>query len=368
MILLVLNLFYLLLTETWVRRYDRLGQLLPHKLSAGDYPKVSVVLAVRNEAPVIERIVADLIAQQYPGPVPEIIVIDDHSDDETAAKALAFAPAIRILRLEKGEGQGKKAALSKGIRHASGDWILTTDADCRLSPGWVRTMVEEGENHHADMVCGSVKVQQEAAFMHQFQAMESAALQVSAAASLSQGQPLLNNGASLAFRREAWEAVSGYGRYMGIASGDDTFLMLAMHRRRPGRVIPCIRQDATVLTGTQATWKNLLQQRLRWQGKLRHYPPGYIILLGAFQWLSAIVLPLAFIGCFFITDWIIPLATAWLLRLWSEQRLLVAWRKQTGQKFSISESVAMTFFYPVFLLYLPLAALFIKPAWKGRRV
>lgn len=368
MIILLLNLIYLLISETWLRTRRRL-QLLPDPLLNNfQYPTVSVVLAVRNEEQNIKSVVSDIIAQQYPGPPVEIIVVDDHSTDRTFDHAMDFAPRIRLLRLTDDEGTGKKAALNKGIREASGIWIVTTDADCRLHNRWIQTLVSTGEDRYADMVCGNIVVQGGKGFLHRFQEMESAVLQLMASASLAHGNPLLNNAASLAFRREAWLAVNGYEGNKQVPSGDDTFLMLALHNRRHGSVIPCIRQEGRVRTGSQPSWFGLFQQRLRWQSKVKHYPPGFIHVVGFLLWSSAIAIPVGGLLTLVHPGLFWYLLLSLIIRVISELRMLILWRSETGQQFSFLSSVGMSLFYPVFLLILLPAGLWMNAEWKGRRM
>lgn len=366
MIILLLNLFYLLMSETWLRTRRRM-QLLPSpSLKESEYPSVSVVLAVRNEEHTITNVLNDLIAQHYPGPPVEIIVVDDHSVDRTFSLAAAFEPRVRLFSLK--EGEGKKAALDMGIRQAHGAWVLTTDADCSLHNRWIQTLVCTGEDRYADMVCGNIVVFGGQGFLHRFQEMESAVLQIMASASLAQGLPLLNNAASLAFRREAWLDVNGYAGHAQIPSGDDTFLMLALHSRRPGSVIPCTQNEARASTLTRPSWYGLFQQRLRWQSKLKHYPPGYIHLAGLMLWGAAVAIPAGLMVCLFNPGLFLVLCSSGLVRLYTELRMLTFWRLETGQRFDILSSIAMSVFYPFYMLLMLPAGLLLKKEWKGRKM
>jgi len=104
--------------------------LVENNLEHGsNYPKVSVLIAARNEGMVIEGAVRTIAGQDYPNF--EILVIDDGSTDETPTilKRLAKeVPKMKFVRRENG-GFGKPDALNFGLKHASGDIILTFDAD-----------------------------------------------------------------------------------------------------------------------------------------------------------------------------------------------------------------------------------------------
>ncbi len=103
-------------------------------------PRVSVVVAARDEAPVIERVVTDLLAQEY-GTVGdrsfEILVLDDGSTDGTGHCAALLAAEhpdrLRVVRREPGhEARTKGAALAFADPYLRGEVIVAVDADARL--------------------------------------------------------------------------------------------------------------------------------------------------------------------------------------------------------------------------------------------
>ena len=99
---------------------------------------VSVIVPARNEEDNIADCVRDILAQDYDHSSLgfELIVVNDHSEDDTvrvATESAAGDPRFRIINLEEISGVAyKKAAVAAGIRVAKGKWILTTDADCRM--------------------------------------------------------------------------------------------------------------------------------------------------------------------------------------------------------------------------------------------
>ena len=94
---------------------------------------ISVVIPVRNEGHNIKYLLTDLEKQDHADF--EVIVVDDHSEDNTAhlvREVIIRDPRFRIIH---NAGEGKKTALTSGIESAKGTIIITTDADCRVSAG-----------------------------------------------------------------------------------------------------------------------------------------------------------------------------------------------------------------------------------------
>ncbi len=92
------------------RADQRLGEIAA---CGGDWPEIAVVMPARNEAPLVGRTVAALMAQDYPGPY-EVIVVDDDSCDGTAAIAQAAGARLTVARPLPEGWTGKLWALAKG--------------------------------------------------------------------------------------------------------------------------------------------------------------------------------------------------------------------------------------------------------------
>lgn len=119
-------------------RYSR----VPNKASAPalpPLPTVSLLVAVMNEADVIERCVRSITASDYPDL--QVIVIDDASTDGTTAILRQLASELRFTLVTLDRNAGKKHALVQGAARATGDVIAFTDSDCVLAPDAVRRCV-----------------------------------------------------------------------------------------------------------------------------------------------------------------------------------------------------------------------------------
>ena len=105
-------------------------------------PNISIVLAVKNEEAHMNSLLDALQAQDYPHF--EVVLIDDHSTDESLKKISAWKERHPnfLLKYSSNHLSGKKSALNQGIALANGEWIALTDADCRPSPLWLKTMMQ----------------------------------------------------------------------------------------------------------------------------------------------------------------------------------------------------------------------------------
>lgn len=111
-------------------------------------PKVTVIIPARNEESNIGRCLESLVTQ--PDVELEIIVVNDHSVDQTREIAATFAGVnvIEARPLEEG-WTGKANAIWTAIPHAKGDWLIFTDADTCHKPGSLARSVEEASRQDA---------------------------------------------------------------------------------------------------------------------------------------------------------------------------------------------------------------------------
>src|SRR5262245_904804 len=113
----------------------------------------TVVVAVFNGARTIEACVSSLLALRYPRDQCEIIVVDNASTDGTAAVLAPFTDRVRVLHEPT---PGASAARNRGIRHARGQVIAFTDADCTVEPEWLAALVEPLADPSVGIVGGPI--------------------------------------------------------------------------------------------------------------------------------------------------------------------------------------------------------------------
>ncbi|MFN5222578.1 MAG: glycosyltransferase [Bacteroidota bacterium] len=325
---------------------------------------VSVVIAVRNESNRISGLLEDLLKQEYDSQQLEIIVSDDFSEDNTIKKVSAKLSSgnfrFQIIKASANDSQGKKHALWRAITAAKGDIILTTDADCRLSPHWVASMSNKFKNASINMVTGMVVLRPENGMIARLERMDQLVLSAIGVASVAVGSPLLCSGANLAFRKQAFIDVGGYQYGINDPSGDDTYLMFQM-----GDAV-AFNKDACSLVVTEPIRdvKGIINQRIRWASKMRGYGKPRVTAIGILVSLVNIA-PLIML---MLTSWI-PLwfVAAWLIGKFLADLILL---KPIASFYKQSDTLLIAPLYAlIYPFYVLMAFVFVFKrgyTWKDR--
>ncbi len=139
-------------------RMPKLGPAPPDPLGL-PRPKVSVVIAARNEEEDLPATLDGLLAQDYPNL--EVVVVEDGSTDRTREVIDARAPRVRRVDpppLPTG-WVGKNWACATGARATNGEWLLFLDADVRTRPATVRTTLDWAVRENADLATIAPRVE-----------------------------------------------------------------------------------------------------------------------------------------------------------------------------------------------------------------
>lgn len=235
---------------------------------------VSVIIPARNEEKNIEKCLLSVLNQHYEQGRFEVILIDDHSEDNTLAIAQQIAQSYSQLRIislsEDGMNSHKKAALAKGIALAKGDIIVQTDADCVVLPNWLSAMTGFFDAE-TGLVSGPVKLSYDNTLFQKVQSLEFMGLNLLGAGSIARGKPNMCNGANIAYRKAVYEEVKGFEGISEVASGDDELLMQKIFLTGKYTIRYACAQAAIVSTPAQNNLASFWRQRVRWVSKSRNY-------------------------------------------------------------------------------------------------
>ncbi len=342
----------------------------PYKVQDEREPRfVSVILPVRNEVRNIPRIVEDLNEQVHDRRCFEVIVVDDHSEDTTAALLEQKRKEVDItLRVGYNEQAktGKKQAIVKGVEMAEGELIVTTDADCSLPKYWLHT-IEAFYVHHGEpgMIIMPVLHHEKRGILSSFQSLDLLSLTGVTAGSASNGWPLLANGANLAYRKSDFLMVGAFQGNEAIPSGDDVFLLQSMKKAKV-RIRYLLSLDVLVHTPVAPTIKAFLAQRARWAGKAGAFRDPLALLIPLFSTLFSFLLLGGLLSMSFSSNWsdhvLLGLCIKGSLDAFFLFLLASYFQKRSLLKFLVPG-------FMIHLFYLPFVGLwsaFVRPEWKGR--
>jgi cellulose synthase/poly-beta-1,6-N-acetylglucosamine synthase-like glycosyltransferase len=374
-LLLVLATVVLLLVVAAALTLERWRDVLrseePQGMDAG-LVTVSVVVPVRNGAETIVPLLQDLHAQDHPRARLEVIVVDDHSTDRTAARVRDMMPRWPQLHLvSMTSTSGKKAAITEGVAHATGDLVVLTDADARCGPQRIRRLAMRWAAQRPAIILAPVRTMADAGLLGLLQEEEQWALQAATAGSALNGTPVLANGANLAFGREHFLRVGGY---QGDArpSGDDVYLLARM-RAAGLQAAYVLHPHAAVTVEGEATWVGWWTQRLRWAGKMRDarlkgaWPAAMVAM--AMPWMLVALTMRAMdlqVGEQALYTWCMVLA-AWALWSVPVVRLVNAMKAVYGESPRSARSLLAVLCFVIYAPLVALVALVHRPRWKGRR-
>lgn len=236
-----------------------------------DLGSVTLIIPARNEAAVIGATLASVAALKAEGtPDHEVLVIDDASDDATAALAVAAAagrPGIRVLHRPPSDGPRTKAAvLDWAMAHASGRVIGVIDADARVAPGFLADLARAWARDPAAAAIQVRRVERNArrSWLAAAQDEEQIMDLVSQCGRWAGGGNAELRGNGMFVRREVLETIGGWAT---TAITEDLELSSRLVAHGWGVALA---PDVQVEEEAVEAWGALWRQRLRWaEGSIR---------------------------------------------------------------------------------------------------
>ena len=367
-IVFVLLIIYGGLISFYHRSWNQLPLFAVTKAGREEQVFVSVVIAVRNEAAHIQALIRSLDQQQYPKDLFEIIIIDDHSEDDTWRQLQEIADEAAHIVILKNKGESKKKAIETGIHSSRGTLILTTDADCRFSPLWIRTIVSFYLLNDARCIAAPVAMDGASNLVGIFQTLDFLSMQGIAAAAVHKRFHMMGNGANLAYEKKAFFEATGFEGIDKIPTGDDMLLMHKIYSLYPDKVFYLKSQDAIVTTVPEKTWKAFFRQRIRWASKAIYYQDKRIFYVLWLVYLLNAGLGAIAIACIWNTSWLFLLVLLILAKTIIEYPFVYSvaafFRQQKLMKF-------FAVLQPLHILYIIISGgmgRFGSYTWKNRKV
>lgn len=328
---------------------------------------ISVLVAARNEAQNIERLLDSIAANVYDRSKYEIVVVDDHSEDDTQEIVKKWMAKSSVnVKLISAVGFGKKNAIEEGLKVCEYNLILQTDADCIVSNYWIESMSAHFIKPNVKLVAGPVELNPLSGLFEKIQGLEFSSLIASSIGLSQNGWSIMANAANLAYIKSAREELTFNEK---SESGDDVFFMQQLANTSPESIVYLSDKVSLVTTIPASTVREFLNQRARWASKTGEYPNTKGKLIAVYILLLNCISVFAFFALLaFSENWMLP--TAFLVtRFLLDYSILKLFYTHTLKKTLNPINVfLLSIVYPVYVLSVIFKIVFGKILWKGRQI
>jgi len=372
--------------------------------------KFSVIIAARNEAHNIADCLRSVFSQNIAVDRYEVIVVDDRSSDDTPRilrDAMGVYPNLRVVTImETPPGVSpKKHAVTTAISTSVNEIIVFTDADCRVPNSWLAS-IDRYFADGADLVQGITTYSYPPGMDRMFWGLQSVDFLshgVIAAAAIGADLPINSNANNMAFRREVFDRVGGYGEDVGVVLGDDDHLLQKVWAYSRGdkgistnsintnngcinnnsintdnistnnnnistdKIVFMTDKSGAVETAPTPTPAELLEQRRRWGSVTVHYGARQVALLSAVFVFYLTISATAVMSIFSHTLWLPIFLSLMLIKVTGESALMIPgtriFNKKCLRKYIIPASILQL---PMVLVAV-VSGVFGKFEWKGLR-
>jgi cellulose synthase/poly-beta-1,6-N-acetylglucosamine synthase-like glycosyltransferase len=344
-LLLILTIPYIYILLKIYRNLSKITSFLPLKVSE---QFVSVIVACRNEERNLPLLLNDISSQDYNPELFEVLIVDDNSTDGTLNLATGFK-GIRNLKVLGNTGSGKKQAVRTGVAASTGNLIITTDADCRMGKSWISTIAGFYSEKTPGLIICPVRLEAGKGFFQGFQELEYLSLQGITAGTAVSGNPVMCNGANMAFTKEVYDRNSG-NLHDEIPSGDDVFLLHSLKREPENKIHWLESQEAMVRTNSQKTIGSFIKQRIRWISKAGAYKDRFTRLLAIVTFVTILLQWFLVTAGIFDPVFFLVLLAAFILKSIPDYLILQNTTGRYGKKSLMQLFIPSQILYPVYVM------------------
>jgi glycosyltransferase involved in cell wall biosynthesis len=286
---------FALLVQLWfyLGRFSRLAFFKPKELPPNT-PPATIIICARNEDDNLVQFLPSIFAQDYPEF--EVVVVNDCSFDNTGDILQEFANRhsnLKIVTIKEDEyySHGKKVALMMGIKGATHEHLLLTDADCRpASKDWLRTMMQHFQAD-TEIVLGYGAYEKQKGLLNKIIRFDTFMIALQYLSFALAGKTYMGTGRNLAYKKSLFFKMKGFASHYHIESGDDDLFVNEAATKKNSKVE--VNLHAHTISKVKRTFRLWFRQKRRHVTTFRQYNFGSrfrLILLSFSQY--------AFFGCF----------------------------------------------------------------------
>ncbi len=366
-VLMITGLCYLLVMLVMAIGWSRI-KAFRYSQSTDKPIFISLLVAVRNEANRIEYLLDSINQQSYPKDSFELVLVNDHCEDDTMAKVTSYADkadyTITVVHARK---QGKKEGLKEGIEACRGNWIITTDGDCQMGSSWLDHMVNYIKTEKPSLLIGPVVYKVGNGLLSKLFALDFMSLVASGAGSAGAGLAFMGNGANLAFHKDVYLRSLGQTHDAAYASGDDVFLIQKTIQFYGGRAVHFIKDPQSIVyTDPPQNLSTFMQQRMRWGSKAKAYKMPWAIVVSLAVFGFNLMLLLLLLSAIIYPWMLLVFVLFCLFKFMIDSLLLGPFCTFSNRRKLLKYIFPFEMVYPIYLVVAAVMALVVPFKWKGR--
>ena len=347
-------------------------EYVPKRLVQPCNLKLSVVISARNEEEHIGLCIQSIIDnQEYESLDIEIIVVDDHSEDNTFDIAKSFANHnVKVIKLKDHLQQNtiiayKKEAIKCAWSLAKGDYIIQLDADTVVPNKYLSTIKNYLLSTRVDFVAGPVVFKKVNSQLEHFQQLDIIGMMGVTMVGIKSKNWYMANGANMIYKKDLFDFDK-----LNFASGDDVFAIQNVACQNDKAVQFLKSKDIIVQTYPMKNLIDLYNQRLRWATKNKYMTEKKMLLVMSVIFLNALLFILHGIMLFIN----IKLALyVMIIHLFFKLSIDYLYLRKISEFFNTSTSLRFFFHSSLIQIFyivgIGVVSLFVKKySWKGRSV
>ncbi|WP_298512587.1 glycosyltransferase [uncultured Kordia sp.] len=245
---------------------------------------VSVIVCAKNEAENLKILIPQLLQQSYK--TFEIVLINDASSDDTRDIIEEFEAKnnhIKVVNVENNEAfwGNKKYALTLGIKAATYDYLVFTDADCApASQDWLTGLTQHFSKTKTIIIGYGAYARKKNSFLNLLIRFETLMAAIQAFSYAKLGIPYTAVGRNLAYHRSEFYKVNGFVNHIKIRSGDDDLFIKDAATGKNTTI--CYAHNSFTISQPKNSFGSWFRQKRRHVSTSSHYKFIHKFLLGVF--------------------------------------------------------------------------------------
>lgn len=272
---------------------------------------VSVLVCAKNEEKNLLVLIPKLLTQDYPQF--EIILINDHSEDETLHVMQDFAAQNSLITIiDLKTETGKKVGITKGIQNADYEHLLFTDADCLpQSKHWISKMTAHFSDEKQIILGYSGYSKIANSWLNKVIRFETLLTAMQYFGYAENKNPYMGVGRNLAYTKTLFKKSKGFESHAHLKPGDDD--LFVNKNATKTNVTVCTTLESFTRSEPKKTWKAWFIQKRRHTGVAHHYRFKHQLQLGVF-YASQFLFFILFLSLIVINQQLLLILSVFMIR------------------------------------------------------